>query len=442
MIMNIIFPWFNRFIFLHRCTLRYFYTVLFYFFLPLVFLRLLWRSRKVPGYKKHWCERLGFFPYQVDQSIWVHAVSVGEAIAAIPLVKSLQKNYPEMTIVMTGMTPTGRERVNAAFGDSVKYAYLPYDLPSAIKRFIHRAHPKLLIVMETELWPNLFATCLQLNIPILVANARLSQKSADGYNREWLKSIRNGMFTAISRLAAQADYDAERFVALGLAREKIEVTGNLKFDLEIPQDLLQKKDILKQSLGSDRPIWIAASTHNGEEEIILQAAHKIREKNPAALLILVPRHPDRFDGVAKLIAEQGFNLARRSKGDVCNNETHVYLADTMGEMLLMYSVADVTYVGGSMVKVGGHNMLEPAALHKAILSGPILYNFTEISQLLLTAKGMLIVNNHQELANAVLELLSDADYRTTLAENAYSVVAANKGSLEKQLGMIRSILNS
>lgn len=421
--------------------MRFLYTALLYLFLPFIFLRLLWRSRKIPGYRKRWHERLGFFPPVKSDCIWVHAVSVGETIAAIPLIKSLQKNYPTLPVVVTGMTPTGGERVKAAFGDSVIYGFLPYDLPIFLNQFFKRITPKLLIVMETELWPNLFAACLKRHIPVMVANARLSEKSAKGYGHPWLKSVMTEMFSAIHTLAAQADYDADRFVALGLPRSKVVVTGNLKFDIEIPQELFAKQDELKRRLGADRPVWIAASTHAGEEEIILTAHQMIRQKIPEALLMLVPRHPDRFDAVAKLLQERSFKFVRRSQNTACTPDTAVYLADSMGELLLMYSAADVAFVAGSLAKVGGHNMLEPAALHKAILSGPVLYNFTEISQLLLQANAMRVVHNANEMAEQVIRLLQDPAYRRTLGENAYQVVAANRGSLAMQLRLIQQMVS-
>lgn len=422
--------------------MRYLYTALFYLLLPLVFLRLLWRSRRLPAYRQRLKERLGHCPHKVDKSIWVHAVSVGESIAAIPLIKALKNTYPDLPILVTTMTPTGAERVKAGLGDTVKHAYVPYDLPSAIERFLNCSNPSILIVMETELWPNLFATCLKRHIPILVANARLSQKSAKGYASFWMKSLRHDMFAAIHHLAAQAHLDAERFAALGLPRNKIVVTGNLKFDLEMPDDLFQKTEKLHQVLDRDRLIWIAASTHPGEEEIILKAARHIRDRHPTALLILVPRHPDRFDSVAKLVEEQGFKMARRSRGDVLSVETEVYLGDTMGELLLLYSVVDIAFVAGSLVQVGGHNMLEPAALHKPIITGPVLYNFAEISQLLLDAKGMMIAKGADEIADNVDALFADADLRRAMGEHAYNVVAANRGALLRHLQLVKEILHT
>lgn len=422
--------------------MRFLYTILFYFALPFILLRLLWRSRRLPAYRKRWAERFGFCPHHLEKSIWVHAVSVGEVIAAIPLIKRLKKAYPDLPLLVTTTTPTGAERVKESFGDTVLQSYIPYDVPFLLTRFLQSIHPKILIVMETELWPNLFAVCHKHHIPIVVANARLSQKSAKGYGAIWMAPIRREMFAAINHLAAQSHLDAERFHQLGLNKKKIMITGNLKFDLELPADLLAKSAVLHDWLGKNHFIWIAASTHPGEEEIILHAAQIIRKKNPSALLILVPRHPDRFDTVAALVQEKGFKIARRSLGDTCPGETAVYLADTMGELLLLYSVAAVAFVGGSLIQVGGHNMLEPAALHKPIITGPILFNFAEISQLLLDANGMVIAKNANEIAECVLRFFADPSDSRITGDHAYQVVARNRGALEKQLRLIEASLKS
>lgn len=418
----------------------YIYTILFYLALPFVFLRLLWRSRRLPAYRERWQERFGFCPHNLPQSIWVHAVSVGEVIAAIPLIKQLKIMYPDLPLIVTTTTPTGADRVRAAFKDTVFHAYIPYDLPFAVKRFLNRIHPRILIVMETELWPNLFAVCRKANIPIVIANARLSEKSAKGYGSKGMAHIRQGLFQAISMLAAQSEADAARFENLGLPREKIAVTGNLKFDLDIPADLQTKTVELKEQLG-DRDIWIAASTHAGEEEIILQAAEMIYQKNPKALLMLVPRHPDRFDTVHSLIKSKGCQVVKRSDKQNCVVETQVYLGDTMGELLLLYSAAEIAFVGGSLVQVGGHNLLEPAFLKKTILTGPILYNFTEISELMLKANGLVIVKNAEEIAEKVLYYFSNHEARQQTSERAYQVFNDNRGALNRQCDVIRKTMS-
>lgn len=396
-----------------------------------MFIRLLWRSRKAPDYRHRLKERLGFCPYMFNQCVWVHAVSVGETIAAIPFIKALKKRYPDLPFLITNMTPTGAARVKAAFGNTVMQAYVPYDLPDAVDRFLDRVNPRIAIIMETEMWPNLFAACKSREIPLMIANARLSEKSARGYRL--ISPLTRQMLTAVSAIAAQATADAERFINLGISKAKVTITGNLKFDIEVSADLIEKSKELRASLGGGRLIWIAASTHQGEEEIILAAHRLIVEKNKNALLILVPRHPERFDAMTELAKQQGFNVIRRSRHEICAPEINVYMGDTMGELLLMYAVADVAFVGGSFVPVGGHNMLEPAVLSKPILTGPNLFNFAEISEKLFSAQAMVMVENANQLAEAVTELFNNIEYRDKMGKNALDVVEANRGSLEKQL---------
>jgi 3-deoxy-D-manno-octulosonic-acid transferase len=414
--------------------LRYLYTILFYLALPFVFLRLLWRSRRAPLYRKRWMERLGFCPHSLNQCILIHAVSLGETIAAVPLIKALIAKYPSSPILITNMTPTGSARVQAVFADRVYNAYIPYDLPGAINRFLERVKPRMVVVMETELWPNFFAACQRHDIPIIVTNARLSEKSAKGYRR--IASLTRQMFEAITVLAVQGQPDADRFIALGMPKERITVTGSLKFDLELPADLPAKGEALREQLGRERLKWIAASTHPGEDEIILAAHRAICEKIPDAMLILVPRHPERFDSVAALVSEKGFNIARRSKAESCLPTTSVYLGDTMGEMMVMYSACDVACVAGSFVAVGGHNVIEPAALHKPVVTGPYLFNFAEISDYLLQAGGMVKVEDANQLANTVIGFFENENQRKQAGENAALVVEKNRGALQRQLQLI------
>lgn len=418
--------------------MRYLYTFLFYLALPFVLLRLVWRSRRLADYRRRWCERFGVSPHQLESCIWVHAVSVGETIAAIPLIKALKADYPTIPLLITNMTPTGAARVKAAFGDSVLQAYIPYDLPGAVKLFLKRIQPKIAIIMETELWPNLFAACKQANVPVVIVNARLSPKSANGYKR--IGMLTREIFTAITALASQGKADAERFIELGMPKDKVTVTGNIKFDIEVPAELAAKSNVLREQLGDKRLIWIAASTHPSEEEIVLHAHKKIREKHPEALLILVPRHPDRFDGVAQLVEQQGFTLARRSRNDRCLPETAVYLGDTMGELLLMYAVSDVAVIAGSFAGIGGHNMLEAAVLGKPVITGPQLFNFAEISDMLLLAEGMIKVQDGAGLAENVNRLFADESYRDLVGKNGFQVVAQNRGALRKQLELIKEVL--
>jgi 3-deoxy-D-manno-octulosonic-acid transferase len=418
---------------------RYFYSFLLYLAMPFIFLKLWWRSRRLPAYKERWSERLGVYPFKLDQCIWVHTVSMGETIAAAPLIKNLIARYSAIPVLVTTMTPTGSEQVKKLFGDTVKHVYLPYDMPDAVTRFLDTMHPQVGVIMETEMWPNLLAACKQKQIPVCLVNARLSEKSAHGYGR--IASITKEMLENISVIAAHGEKDAERFIQLGAAKEKVVVTGNIKFDLTLPDDLQAKSDVLREALGKDRFVWIAASTHEGEEEIILAAHKALRTKNPQALLILVPRHPDRFNAIASL-SEQTFQTARRSSKQACLPETAVYLGDTMGELMVMYGAADVAFVGGSLIPRGGHNMLEPGALGKPILTGPHLFNFKEISELFVVANAMTLVKDADSLARELELLAGDVSKRSQVGERAKAVVSENRGALEKQLGVISRMMGA
>lgn len=419
--------------------MRYLYSFLFYLALPFVYIRLFLRSRKVPGYRERIKERCGFYDFTLQQCIWVHAVSMGESIAAIPLIKSLLALYPHKTLLVTSMTPTGAERIKATFGESVKQAYLPYDLPFAMQRFVNAMHPEVAIIMETELWPNLIEQCYRHHIPVCLVNARLSEKSARGYGRA--RSLTKDMLSKLNLIAAHGEPDAKRFMQLGAAPEIVKVTGNIKFDLDIPADLQTKSAALRQALGQDRFIWIAASTHEGEEDIVLAIHQMIRAENPNALLILVPRHPDRFDDIA-IMSQALFETKRRSLGEVCDVNTAVYLGDTMGELLLMYSVCDVAFVGGSLISRGGHNMLEPGALGKPILVGEHLFNFKEISDMFFAAGGAFKAKDKEALGSYLKELMHNVNARRDMGQKAFQVIEANRGALAKQLDLLKGYISS
>lgn len=418
--------------------MRYLYTILFYLAFPVILIRLIWRSRWQSEYRKRLPERLGFYPFKKEKCIWVHAVSVGETLAAIPLIKALLSRYPNLPLLVTTMTPTGAARVKTAFGEQVQHAYIPYDLPGAVNRFLNNAHPIIAIIMETELWPNLLFACHRHQIPVCLVNARLSEKSARGYQS--IAPLTREMLKRITVIATHGQADAARFLALGASKDSVIVTGSIKFDLELPKDLAIKSSTLRASLGQDRFIWVAASTHEGEEEIMLLAHQKLREKNPNALLILVPRHPNRFDDIAKL-SEQFFKTARRSQASILSKDTAVYLGDSMGELLLMYAVSDVAFVGGSLIQRGGHNLLEPAALKKPILMGPHLFNFAEISELFFSEQALIKVTGASSLADVLITLMQDQEKRLQMGERAAHIVDANRGALVKQVALIAQALS-
>lgn len=422
--------------------LQWVYTILFTCLLPVVFFRLWVRSLRLPAYRRRWAERLGMVPLPpLEDVMWLHAVSVGEAIAAIPLVHRFRLQFPQSPILVTTTTPTGSERVQAAFkdmlGKHIYHCYLPYDLPFTLNTFFKRIKPKLLILMETEIWPNLLQACKARQLPVLIANGRLSPVSMRRY--QWLGSLMKWIVAPISAVAAQSAMDVSRFAHLGVEQNKITDTGNIKFDLQLPSYLQEAGQELRQELGKNRLIWIAASTHETEEVIALNTYQALKERFPELLLLLVPRHPDRFNKVANLCIDRGFSLARRSQKQGTTAQTDVYLGDTMGELPLFYAAGDVAFVGGSFVTVGGHNLLEPAALGLPVLSGPQLFNFVAISQMLVGAKGATIVNNEAELITCLAELLSSSEKRVTQGKLAQKVVEENKGALDKLLLVIEKL---
>jgi len=414
---------------------RTLYTVLFYLGLPLVAIRLWLRSRKAPAYAKRIGERFSIgLPAMKPGGIWVHAVSVGESIAAAPMIRGLLERYPQLPITVTCMTPTGSERIHAMFANEprIQHCYLPYDLPCAAARFLDRVQPKLAVIMETELWPNHIHQCAKRGIPVALANARLSERSAKGYGR--FGKLTQPMLAEMSLFAVQTEAEAERFRQLGARAETVEVTGSIKFDLRIDPQLLQRAAELRQQWHAvERPVWIAASTHEGEDEVVLAAHRQLLASHPDALLILVPRHPERFNPVFELCQQQGFNTIRRSTGEAVSASTSVLLGDTMGELLFLYALADSAFVGGSLVPNGGHNLLEPAALGKPVLSGPHLFNFLEIAALMRSAKALQEVDDAQGLALAVQRLFELPRDAQRMAEAGLNVMRANQGALQRLL---------
>ncbi|MBU6961087.1 lipid IV(A) 3-deoxy-D-manno-octulosonic acid transferase [Pseudomonas sp. CVAP len=422
---------------------RTLYTALFYLGLPLVAIRLWLRSRKAPAYAKRIGERFSIgLPVMKPGGIWVHAVSVGESIAAAPMIRGLLERYPQLPITVTCMTPTGSERIHAMFANEprIQHCYLPYDLPCAAARFLDRVQPKLAVIMETELWPNHIHQCAKRGIPVALANARLSERSAKGYGR--FSKLTQPMLAEMSLFAVQTEAEAERFRQLGARAETVEVTGSIKFDLRIDPLLLQRAAELRQQWQAvERPIWIAASTHEGEDEVVLAAHRQLLASHPDALLILVPRHPERFNPVFELCQQQGFNTIRRSTGEMVSASTSVLLGDTMGELLFLYALADSAFVGGSLVPNGGHNLLEPAALAKPVLSGPHLFNFLEIAALMRSAQALQEVDDAHGLALAVQRLFELPRDAQRMAEAGLNVMRANQGALQRLLDGLGRLIN-
>ncbi|WLG95364.1 lipid IV(A) 3-deoxy-D-manno-octulosonic acid transferase [Pseudomonas sp. FP198] len=421
---------------------RTLYSALFYLGLPLVAIRLWLRARKAPAYARRIGERFAWgLPALVPGGIWVHAVSVGESIAAAPMIRALLQRYPQLPITVTCMTPTGSERIKALFAEEprVQHCYLPYDLPCAAKRFLDQVRPKLAVIMETELWPNHIHQCARRGIPVALANARLSERSARGYAR--FPRLTRPMLGEMSLFAVQTEAEAERFRQLGARTDTVEVTGSIKFDLTIDPQLLESASALRRQWQAvDRPVWIAASTHEGEDEVVLAAHQRLLASYPDALLILVPRHPERFDSVAQLCACEGFATVRRSSAQPVTAQTSVLLGDTMGELLFLYALADSAFVGGSLVPNGGHNLLEPAALAKPVLSGPHLFNFLEIAAQLRAAGALQEVEDAESLALAVQRLFELPRDAQRMAEAGLKVMRSNQGALQRLLDGLGRLL--
>lgn len=407
--------------------LQFIYSQLIRLLLPFILLRLWWQGRQAPELRRNWQQRLGFVPRASGTVVWVHAVSVGETIAAAPMVRRLLARNPNITVLMTAMTDTGLTQAMKMFGSQVQYAYAPYDTPGSIRRFLNRANPRILVIMETEIWPNMIRQSRFRRVPVFLINARLSERSARGYER--VKSLVAPIMRSISWVAAQAEKDAERFRRIGVAASKVAVTGSVKFDVDIPDAVREASLKLKASFSS-RPVWIAGSTHEGEDLQLLAAHRQLLNTHPDALLILVPRHPERFETIAEKVNRQKFSLARRSRSDDPSS-TEIYLGDTMGELMMLYGASDVAFVGGSLIERGGHNPLEPAGWGIPVISGPHVFNFETIYQRLLDDHGVTMVDGADELSRHLLALFSDADGRRASGQRALSVVNKNKGALDR-----------
>jgi 3-deoxy-D-manno-octulosonic-acid transferase len=419
--------------------MRAIYSLVLMLLSPLVLLRLWWRGFKAPEYRRRWGERFGFVSAVDDRPLWIHAVSVGETVAAAPLIKALLQQHGDISLLVTTTTPTGSAQLRRLFGDRVLHVYMPYDLPGAVKRFLGRVRPRQLLAMETEIWPNLFHHCARRHIPVIVANARLSQRSADGYRR--VAGLTRATLNNTTMIAAQSESDAVRFIGLGAQPERVQVTGSIKFDIKLPASVSEQGEVLRRGvLGLNRPVWIAASTHTGEDEQVLAAFAEVRRSVHDALLLLVPRHPERFDEVSRLCQRRGFEVVRRSEQRPCNETTGVFVGDTMGELTMFYAASDLCFMGGSLVAVGGHNLLEPAALGRAVLFGPQMFNFAEISAMFLEAGAARRIDDSAALARTVIELLQDANLRDDIGRKGKQLVEENRGALEKLLAIVEAAL--
>ncbi|MFC4763793.1 lipid IV(A) 3-deoxy-D-manno-octulosonic acid transferase [Dyella koreensis] len=417
--------------------MRYLYTLAMYLVTPLIVLRLLARGVRYRDYHRRWRERFGFYQGPlplVRGSLWVHAVSVGEVNAAEPLIKALREAYPNAPLVVTTVTPTGSERVRQLFGDSVFHVYLPYDLPFAVSRFMKRVRPQLAIIVETEIWPNLYFACKRRGIPLMIVNARLSERSLRGYRP--LQGMVRSALGCVRQIAAQSRTDAARYRLLGVDPARIVVSGNLKFDMPVPYDAVPAGEELRKQWGHLRPVWIAGSTHEGEELPVLEAHLQVLKRLPDALLLIAPRHPERFKMVESSVRSLGFSAATRSADRVPSAAHQVFVIDAMGELMQFYAAADLAFVGGSLVPIGGHNVLEPAALSKPVLVGPHTFNFEEITLTLIREGGGVRLAGVEDLGNDVLRLLRDKPQREAMGARARFVFDSERGAVQRVMSLI------
>ncbi|RLA55363.1 MAG: 3-deoxy-D-manno-octulosonic acid transferase [Gammaproteobacteria bacterium] len=422
--------------------MRYLYSALLYVLSPLVVLRMLLRSRRVPDYRRRLAERFGIFTVPSTSpsdtarpAIWVHAVSVGETLAAAPVIESLLQAYPNHRLVVTTTTPTGSQRVQALFGGRVFHVYAPWDLPGSVRRFLHRTRPCLLLIVETELWPNMLHYSRARGCRIVLANARLSERSARGYAR--FGGLTRSLLEQLDTVACQSAIDGQRFTELGLPARALQVTGNIKFDLELNETLCMQAAALRRDYGADkRPILVVASTHAGEDGQILAAFATLRRSVDDCLLVIVPRHPERFDAVHSLCVSAGWQVLRRSGGETPAIGDDIVLGDTMGELLLLLGVATVAVIGGSLVEHGGHNVLEAAAWGVPVVTGPHMFNFAGASDLLVSAGAMIMLEDTRQLGAALVELLGDPDRRLQMGAAALQVMADNRGAKKLLLELV------
>lgn len=416
--------------------MRFLYTCLFYLIIPFIVLRLLWRSIKAPAYRHRWHERFALYNKEFSSGfLWFHAVSVGEAEALFPLLKRIQLLHPDTKLLITTTTPTGSARVKTVMQNTVTHVYLPYDIPDAISRFMICFKPRLAVMMETEIWPNLFSYCGNHDIPLYIINARLSEKSAKGYQK--IAGLCHSALANVKAIAAQTEEDAGRFVIIGADPQKINNLGNIKFDVEITSSTLAKGLAIKAELFKNRFVWLIASTHKDEEKIFLDSYKILKETIPELLLILVPRHPERFPLVKKLIEKEHLSVVTRTSEELVDNVTDVYLVDTMGELKLMYAAADVAFIGGSMVPTGGHNILEASAVGVPVMFGPFMDNFKEIARGVLVENAALQCQSASDIISSMQLLYQQPDYRMELAKRGKAFVERNQGAIARICTMLK-----
>jgi 3-deoxy-D-manno-octulosonic-acid transferase len=410
--------------------MRRFYSLLFYIITPLIVLRLWWKSLKNPAYSARWSERFGFYnaPYK-QNVIWFHAVSVGESESLFPLIAIIKLHHPTTPLLITTTTPTGSARVKSVLGESVAHVYLPYDLPDVVERFFRVFKPKIAVILETEIWPNLYRACSDKKIPLYLVNACLSEKSVRGYQK--ISSLVIPTLHAVTKIATQTDDDKFNFIKIGANANHIENLGNIKFDVRVEESVLFQGKALKKTHFENRFVFLAASTHEGEEEVLLKCYKTIKEKIPNLILVIAPRHPERFNHVAIIAKKAQLNCVTHTSRKVCESAVDVFLIDTLGELKSFYASADVAFVGGSFVPVGGHNLLEPAAVGVPILVGAEVKNIALVVEKLLSAQAVIQCESVAELQTKIVELYHQPQLRNKLISNAKHVVAQNQGATQR-----------
>jgi 3-deoxy-D-manno-octulosonic-acid transferase len=414
---------------------RHIYTALLWLLLPYIFFHLLWRARKQPEYLQHIAERFGFYSAHSNKPvIWLHTVSVGETRAAVSLVKRLQAAYPNHQILLTHTTPTGRDASEQLYGDKVLRVYLPYDYPFAVRRFLRHFKPQVGVLLETEIWFNLINSCHNAQIPLLLLNARLSEKSAKRYAR--IPNLTRSGLSQLSGVSAQSEEDAARLSALGA--HNVSVMGNLKYEIEPPLTMLESGKHLRIMFGTGRPVFLAASTRVGEEELLLGALKQVEV--PTLLTVIVPRHPQRFDEVATLLAQRGIRFQRRSENRPIAAETQVMLGDSMGEMFAYYAACDIAFIGGSLLPFGGQNLIEACAVGKPVLIGPHTYNFTQASMLAVEHGAAVRVEDASSLAKTLQQLITHSESLAKMGAEGLAFVNSNRGATEHAVSIISKTL--
>jgi len=420
--------------------MRMVYLLLVYLAAPIVVAMEAWKAIWQPEYRGRLGQRLGYVvPQPAAGCLWVHAVSVGEVQAAAALIRSLGRSYPAIPVVITTVTPTGAQRARALFGDAVRHCYLPYDLPGSVRRFLDRIQPQVAIILETEIWPTLYHELGGRGIPLVMASARVSTRSVDRYRR--MASLFRETLSHGIQIGAQTAADADRFRAIGAPVDRVRVTGNVKFDMEIPEASIAAGRDFRARCAAARPVWIAGSTHEGEEEAMLAAHAIVRARHPGALLILVPRHPQRFEAVRALLRRSGVDFAQRSAGEEPTAGQPVFLVDTLGDLQTFYAASDVAFVAGSLVPVGGHSLLEPAVLGLPMLSGPHTQNAQDVAELFEQSGALRIVRSKEELAQRVADWFDDPARARADGASGQQAVAQNRGAVNRLVAMVAPLLS-